>query len=126
MFLYSNRVTRSNPYSKRLTYKGYLHTILYFLAPYLSFFYVVLITLAIYLHLALPYPILSYKLLARGVLSSKRQRFIGSSLRDKVVVPQVNIVKQIVETRNSIVVIIYYSVIGIYSNSEVLVIVEAI
>ena len=39
---------------------------------------------------------------------------------------QVNIVKQVVETRDSIAVIIYYSVIGIYSNSEVLAIIEAI
>ena len=99
---------------------------LYFLAPYLSFFYIALVVLAIYLRLALPYPILSYKLLARRVLSLKRRRFVGSSLRDKVVVLQVNIVKRVVETRDSIVVIVYYSVTGIYSNSEVLVIVEAI
>ena len=39
---------------------------------------------------------------------------------------QVNIVEQVVETRNGIAVIIYYSVVGIYSNSKVLAIVEAI
>ena len=85
-----------------------------------------LVVLIIYLRLALPYPILSYKSLARGVLSSKRRRFIGSSSRDKVVVLQVNIVKQVVETRDSIAVIIYYSVIGIYSDSKGLVVIEAI
>ena len=111
---------------KRLTYEGYLYTILYFPTPYLSFFYIVLVVLAIYLRLALPYPVLLYKLLARRVLSSKRQHFIGSSSRDKIAVLQVNIVKQIVEIYDGIAVIIYYSVIGIYSNSEVLAIVEAI
>ena len=94
--------------------------------PCPSFFYIVLVALAIYLRLALPYPILSYKSLARGVLSSKKRHFIGSSLKDKVVVLQVNIVKQVVETRNSIAVITYYSIIGIYSNNKVLAIVEAI
>ena len=39
---------------------------------------------------------------------------------------RVNIVKRAVETRDGIVVITYYSVIGIYSDSEVLAIVEAI
>ena len=126
MFLYSNQVTRSNPHSKRLTYNGYLHTVLYFLAPCPSFFYTVLVVLAIYLHLALPYPILSYKSPARRVLSSKRRRFIGSSSKDKVVVLQVNIVKRAVKTRDSIAVITYYNVIGIYSNNEVLAIIEAI
>ena len=69
---------------------------------------------------------LSYRLLARRIISSKRQCFIGSSSKDKVAVLQVNIVEQVVETRDGIVVIAYYSVIGIYGNSEVLVIVEAI
>ena len=126
MFLYYNQVARSIPYSKRLTYKGYLYTILYFLAPCPSFFYIVLVILAIYLYFILPYPVLSYKLLARGVLSLKRRCFIGSSLRDKVVVLRVNIVKRAVEIYDSIVVIAYYSVTDIYSNSEVLAIVEAI
>ena len=94
--------------------------------PCPSFFYTVLIALAIRLRLALPYPILSYKSLARGVLSLKRQRFAGSSSRDKVAVPRVNIVERAVETRDGIAVIACYSVTGIYSNSEVLVIVEAI
>ena len=39
---------------------------------------------------------------------------------------QVNIVEQVVEIRDGIAIIIYYSVVGIYGNSEVLVIVEAI
>ena len=39
---------------------------------------------------------------------------------------QVNIVERVVETRDSIVVITYYSITGIYGNSEVLAIVEAI
>ena len=85
-----------------------------------------LVALAIRLCLALPCLILSYKLLARGVLSSKRRRFVGSSSRDKVVVLRVNIVERVVETRDGIVVIAYYSVAGICGNSEVLVIVEAI
>ena len=99
---------------------------MYFLASCPSFFYAILIALAIRLYLVLPYPILSYKSLARRVLSSKRQRFIGSSSKDKVVVLRVNIVKRVVKTYDSIVVIIYYSIMGIYSNSEVLAIVEAI
>ena len=99
---------------------------MYFLAPCPSFFYAVFIVLTIYLRLVLPYLILSYELLARGVLSSKRRRFIGSSSKDKVAILQVNIVKQVVETYDSIVVITYYSITGIYSNSEVLAIVEAI
>ena len=109
-----------------MTYKGYLYTILYFLAPYPSFFYIVFIALAIRLYLALSYPILSYELLVRGVISSKRWHFIGSSSRDKVVVLRVNIVKRVVETYDSIAAIIYYSVTGIYSNSEGLEVVEAI
>ena len=47
-------------------------------------------------------------------------------MKDKVVVLQVNIVKQVVETYDSIMVIIYYSIIGIYNNSEGLVVIEAI
>ena len=39
---------------------------------------------------------------------------------------RVNIVKQAVETRDGIAVIAYYGVAGIYGNSEVLAIVEAI
>ena len=39
---------------------------------------------------------------------------------------QVNIVKQAVETRYGIVVITYYSVIGIYSDSKGLEVIEAI
>ena len=85
-----------------------------------------LVVLAIRLRLVLPCPILSYELLARGVLSSKRWHFIGSSSKDKAVVLQVNIVKRVVETYDNIAVIAYYSIIGIYSNSEVLAIVEAI
>ena len=85
-----------------------------------------LVVLTIRLYLVLPYSILSYELLVRGVLSSKRQRFVGSSSRDKVVVLQVNIVKRVVEIYDGIAVIAYYSVIGIYSNSEVLAIIEAI
>ena len=99
---------------------------LYFLAPCPSFFGIVLVVLAIRLHLVLPCPILSYELLARGVLSLKRQRFIRSSLRDKAIVLQVNIVKQVIEIYDSIAVITYYSIIGIYSNSKVLAIIEAI
>ena len=126
MFLYYNQVARSTPYSKRLTYKGYLYTILYFLVPCPFFFYIVLIALAIRLRLVLPCPVLLYRLLVRGVLSSKRWRFVGSSLRDKVVVLRVNIVERAVEIHDSIVVIIYYSVTGIYSNSEGLEVIEAI
>ena len=85
-----------------------------------------LVILTIRLRLVLPYPILSYELLARRVLSSKRRCFIGSSLKDKIVVLQVNIVKRAIETRDGIVVITYYSMTGIYSNSEVLAIVKAI
>ena len=40
--------------------------------------------------------------------------------------PRVNIVERVVETRDGIAVITCYSVTGIYSNSEVLAIVEAI
>ena len=40
--------------------------------------------------------------------------------------PRVNIVEQAVEIRDGIVVIVYYSVVGIYGDSEVLAIVEAI
>ena len=47
-------------------------------------------------------------------------------MKDKVIVPRVNIVKRIVKARDSIVVSIYYSVTGIYSDSEGLVVVEAI
>ena len=39
---------------------------------------------------------------------------------------QVNIVEQVVETYDSIAVSIYYSIIGIYSNSKGLAIIEAI
>ena len=39
---------------------------------------------------------------------------------------QVNIVKRVVETYDGMAVIVYYGVVGIYSNSEVLAIVEAI
>ena len=79
-----------------------------------------------YLRLALPCPILSCELLARGVLSSKRRRFAGSSSRDKVAVPRVNIVERVVETRDGVAVIACYSVTGTYGDSEVLAIVEAI
>ena len=85
-----------------------------------------LVTLVIRLRLVLPCPILSYRLLAREVISSKRQYFVGSSSRDKVVVLRVNIVKRVVEIYDSIAVIIYYSVIGIYSDSEGLEVVKAI
>ena len=47
-------------------------------------------------------------------------------MNDKVVVPRVNIVKYIVEVYDSVIVIIYYSIIDIYSNSEGLVVIEAI
>ena len=59
-------------------------------------------------------------------MSSKRRRFAGSSSRDKVAVLQVNIVERAVEMRDGIVVITCYSIAGIYGNSEVLAIVEAI
>ena len=39
---------------------------------------------------------------------------------------RVNIVKRVVEIYDSIAVIIYYSVIGIYSDSKGLVVIEAI
>ena len=39
---------------------------------------------------------------------------------------RVNIVERVVEIYDGIVVIIYYSITGIYSNSEGLVVVEAI
>ena len=99
---------------------------MYFPAPCPSFFCAVLVALAVRLRLVLPCPMLSCELLARGVLSSKRRRFAGSSSRDKAAVPRVNIVERAVETRDGVAVIACCGVTGICGDSEVLAIVEAI
>ena len=69
---------------------------------------------------------LLYKSLARRVISLKKRHFIGSSSKDKATVLRVNIVKRAIEIYNGIVVIIYYSMMDIYSDSEGLEVIEAI